>query len=166
MAITKCSRVGRLLPERSCIVLAVFHVWLSLPLLLSEKLLIAFTCTTGKTPSISLIRGELPSCCVRRNLVFSINQQPKRQTIGPARPLKQGLNMDLFSLRSRLLETAEVSLFKQSGKIVQREESSSVVVSGTLINLPQRVRVEHIKEMDAFGPNFSSSELWLSRRWI
>lgn len=143
MAITKCSRVKRLLPERSCIVLAVFHVLLSLPLLLSEKLLITFTCTTCKTPSISLIRGEIPPC-VRRNLVFSINQEPKRQTIGPVRPLKQGqmcLNMDLFSLCSRLLETSEVSLFKQSGKIVQREESSSVVVSGTLINLPQRVRV-------------------------
>lgn len=144
MAATKCSRVKRLLPERSCIVLAVFHVFLSLPLLLSEKLLIAFTCTTCKTPSISLNRGEIPPCCVRRYLAFSINQEPKRQTIGPARPLKQGqmcLNMDLFSLCSRLLETSEVSFFKQSGKIVRRQESSSVVVFGTLINLPQRVRV-------------------------
>lgn len=137
MAITNCSRVKLLLPERRRIVLAVFHVLLSLALLLSEKLLIAFTCTICKTPSISLTRWEISLCCVRRNTPFSINQEPKRQTSGPALRLKQGqtcLNMGLLSLWSRLLETSGVSLFKQSGEVVQREKSSSVVVSGTLIN--------------------------------
>lgn len=138
MVITKCSRVKLLLPGRRCIVLAVFHVLLSLALLRSEKLLIAFTCTACKTPSVSLTHWEIPLCCVRRNTLFSINQEPKRQTTEPALPLKQSqtcLNIDL-SLCSSLLETG-VSLFKQSKKVVQREKFSSVVVSGTLINQPQ-----------------------------
>lgn len=138
MVITKCSRVKLLLPGRRCIVLAVFHVLLSLALLRSEKLLIAFTCTACKTPSISLTHWEIPLCCVRRNTLFSINQEPKRQTTEPALRLKQSqtcLNIDL-SLCSSLLETG-VSLFKQSKKVVQREKFSSVVVSGTLINQPQ-----------------------------
>lgn len=138
MVITKCSRVKLLLPGRRCIVLAVFHVLLSLALLRSEKLLIAFTCTACKTPSVSLTHWEIPLCCVRRNTLFSINQEPKRQTTEPALRLKQSqtcLNIDL-SLCSSLLETG-VSLFKQSKKVVQREKFSSVVVSGTLINQPQ-----------------------------
>lgn len=143
MLITKCSRVQLLLLACRCIVLAVFHVLLSLALLLNEKLLIAFTCTTCKPPSISLTGWESSLCCVRRNTLFSINQEPKRQTTGPALCLKQGqtcLNMDLLSLCSRLLETSRVSIFKQSWEVVQSKKSSSMVFSGTLINRAKCVR--------------------------
>lgn len=106
MVITKCSRVKLLLPGRRCIVLAVFHVLLSLALLRSEKLLIAFTCTACKTPSISLTHWEIPLCCVRRNTLFSINQEPKRQT---------NRTSSAFETKSNVPKHRPLALFQPAG---------------------------------------------------
>lgn len=136
MAITKCSRVKRLLPERSCIVLAVFRV-----LLFPVRSCWSHSRARPAKHHQSLLPAGRSRLVVLEEIRFSlsIKSQSVKQS-GPALRLKQGqtcLNMDLLTLCSRLLETSGVSLFKQSGKIGQREESSSAVVSGTLI----RVRV-------------------------